>query len=164
VYYEVALHLSITCPDLAAISLLQAAETAILFAHATGRTLVMPPVMKFYLLDKNPEDQENQSTFHKFFDFSKVSEGMTMLSMEDFINNVAKKGLLKKPFPPGVLPTQKTKIYNYMEQACHMKDWEPGKHFIGFNITSSAEERFGTFKMDKVSSLVLCVRVCWLVR
>jgi len=44
-----------------------AAETAMIFAHATGRTLVMPPTMVFYLLDKNSARDDNESTFSKFF-------------------------------------------------------------------------------------------------
>ena len=38
---------------------------AIVFAHATGRTLVMPPMMVFYLLNKDSHGEDNQSTFDK---------------------------------------------------------------------------------------------------
>jgi len=40
-------------------------QVAIIFAHATGRTLVMPPIMVFYLLNKDSHGEDNQSTFDK---------------------------------------------------------------------------------------------------
>ncbi len=58
-----------------------AAETAIIFAHATGRTLVMPPVAKWYLLNRNRKDEDNHSTFNKFFDISKLEETIKIMSM-----------------------------------------------------------------------------------
>ena len=79
-----------------------AAETAMIFAHASGRTLVLPPVMNFYLLDKNSKAEENRVTFEKFFDMRKISEGVNIISMEEFIQHVARPGLLKLPFPEGL--------------------------------------------------------------
>jgi hypothetical protein len=49
-----------------------AAEVAMLFAHITGRVLVMPPMIVFYLLWKNKKEQDNRSTFDMFFDLNKV--------------------------------------------------------------------------------------------
>jgi hypothetical protein len=125
------------------------AEAVIIFAHATGRTLVMPPDMVFYLLNRNSKQDENQSTFHKFFDFRKIREGMNIISMEEFVENVAKKGLLKLPFPKDLLVTQKTKLYKYIEDSSFMRPWEPGKFFIGFNISRQNEGMFGTFERNK---------------
>ena len=49
-----------------------AAETAMIFGHATGRVIVMPPETKWYLLDKNNHHEDDKSTFEKFFDLRKV--------------------------------------------------------------------------------------------
>ena len=126
-----------------------AAETVMIFAHATGRTLVLPPNMKFYLLNKNPTEVENQSTFDKFFDFRKIKEGMNIITMEDFVENVAKKGLMgKEPFP-NIKTSQKTKLYDYIERNSYMRAWEPGKWFIGFNLSTQNDNIFGTFELNK---------------
>ena len=120
------------------------AEAVMIFAHATGRTLVMPPNMVFYLLDKG---KDNKSTFHKFFDFRKVKEGMNIITMEDFIENVAKKGLLKISYPNNI--DNKDKLYDYIEQACYIRQWTPTKFFVGFNISSQYEGVFGTYTSKK---------------
>ena len=52
-----------------------AAEVAMVFAHATGRILVMPPMMVFYLLNNDKHGEDNQSTFDKFFDVKRLTEG-----------------------------------------------------------------------------------------
>jgi hypothetical protein len=72
-----------------------AAEVAMIFAHATGRILVMPPMAVWYLLWSNKGENDNQSTFAKFFDIKKISEAMEIISMEEFINTIAAKGMLK---------------------------------------------------------------------
>jgi hypothetical protein len=117
-----------------------AAEVAIIFAHATGRTLVLPPAMKFYLLEKNQNFNENLSTFATFFDLKKISESMTIISMQEFLENVAAKGLLKKPLPFGVTPSSflekspRKELWDYLESACYCESWQPGKQFIGFHF------------------------------
>jgi hypothetical protein len=132
-----------------------AAETVMIFAHATGRTLVMPPTMKFYLLDKNKSPQDNESGFDKFFDLNKIRESITIISMEEFIENVAKAGLLKYPFPKDLTTQKRTKLYAYIEKAAYSRDWEPGRFFIGFNLSLSknADQSpvFGTFEKNKAT-------------
>jgi hypothetical protein len=118
------------------------AETAIVFAHATGRTLVMPPMMKFYLLDRNADQEENKSSFQKFFDFKKISEAVDIVSMDEFIEHVAKKNLLKAPLPNNLSTKQgdtwnymTTDLWKYMHVACHNITYSWGENFIGFNIS-----------------------------
>ena len=116
-----------------------AAETAMIFAHATGRTLVMPPLANWYLLNKDPHQEDNKSNFHKFFDFKKIAESLNIITMDSFIEHVAKKGLLKAPFPKEldskeIASKDNSKLWSYLEKACHVQEWEPGKVFIGFNF------------------------------
>jgi hypothetical protein len=59
----------------------------------------MPPMAKWYLLGRNEKDDENLSTFEKFFDIEKISEAVTIISMDEFLHTVAAKGMLKKPLP-----------------------------------------------------------------
>jgi len=130
-----------------------AAETAMIFAHASGRVLVMPPRMRMYLLDKDKHPEDNESTFSKFFDLSKLSESMTMISMEEFLETVAKPGLLNAPIPAKLTPKQlatvapgSERLWKYLERACYVREWEPGKIHIGFNVTrdsSTGQPMFG---------------------
>lgn len=59
----------------------------------------MPPMAHWYLLGRNAKDEENMSTFEKFFDIEKISEAMTIISMDEFLHTVAAKGMLDKPLP-----------------------------------------------------------------
>lgn len=119
-----------------------AAETAMIFAHATGRVLVMPPKLKMYLLDKDQHEEENESTFSKFFDLEKLSESITIMTMESFLEQVAKPGLLNAPLPAKYTAQEMAhvtpgseRLWKYLEQACYTREWEPGKMHIGFNLT-----------------------------
>jgi hypothetical protein len=114
-----------------------AAETAIIFAHASGRTLVLPPRAIWYLLWNNNKEEDNQSSFGKFFDLNKLSESMTIITMEDFLENVARKGLLKKLLnisSQELLQKPRKQLWKYLEAACYVEQWEPGKQFIGFHF------------------------------
>jgi len=124
-----------------------AAETVIMFAHATGRTLVLPPSMVFYLLNKNSKAADNESAFSKFFDFRKIAEGLNIISMEDFIENVIKKQLFGPAPPPELGPKRRTILYTYVEKHAYSRAWEPGKFFIGFNLTDYPNS-FGTFELN----------------
>jgi hypothetical protein len=118
-----------------------AAETAILFAHASGRVLVLPPKAKWYLLNLNDKDDENESTFQTFFDLRKLAESLTVITMEEFLETVALPGYLKHL--PSLTDGQPIKnlaknhdnLWQYLEKACHVLPWEPGKMFIGFNLS-----------------------------
>jgi hypothetical protein len=67
-----------------------AAETAIILAHATGRTLVLPPQRDFYLLNRN-KNEKDKSTFDKFFDLQKIAESLDMIDMHTFMVEIAGK-------------------------------------------------------------------------
>lgn len=136
-----------------------AAEVAIIFAHATGRTLVLPPAARWYLLNKDNNQTENVSTFSKFFDLQKLAESMTMITMEDFLNKVARiPGFLKtqlKPDEPIATYFQGNmqKLWDFLDASCYTEQWEPGKQFIGFNISLKNSNLFGTFDTDAERNL-----------
>ena len=63
-------------------------ECVVVFAHATGRTLVAPPAQNLYLLGApNPHSQKRKLGFNDFFvtDRLEAQEGMHMISMEAFL-------------------------------------------------------------------------------
>ena len=139
-----------------------AAETAIVFALVTGRTLVLPPVMKWYLLDKSKNDHENHSTFSKFFDLDKIADLVDMISMEDFLKDIAVPGLLKNAKANKLQNEADVesllkhhgyngKLWKYLEEGSYCREWEPGKYFIGFNFEYDAKNttnpiKFGSFE------------------
>jgi hypothetical protein len=134
-----------------------AAEVAIIFAHTTGRTLVMPPAIQFYLLDKNDNFDENKSTFNTFFDLRKIREAVTIISMKEFLEHIAAKNLLKKPLPPNETPdtllnnNPRDKLWKYLEESCYVEEWQPGKQFIGFHFYRNQSDNsvvFGKFHMQ----------------
>ena len=51
-----------------------AAETAMVFALASGRTLVIPPPVVFRMLSNNLDESENESSFQTFFDLKKITD------------------------------------------------------------------------------------------
>lgn len=118
-----------------------AAETSIIFSHITGRTLVLPPKTKFYLLDKNNDGKDNESTFSTFFDLFKLANGMDIISMEQFLETVAKKpGLLNASYPSNI-PVRKfavnnDRLWKYLEEACYVRHWDVDRYFLAFNISS----------------------------
>ena len=133
-----------------------AAETAMIFAHTTGRVLVMPPAAKMYLLHHNKNDEENQSTFSKFFDLSKLAESITIITMEEFLQKVAVPGHLSVPFPAKwagrvnefvKVQRDDERLWKYLEASCYTREWEPGKIHLGFNLTHDAagDPLFGKF-------------------
>lgn len=129
-----------------------AAETAIIFALYSGRTLVLPAPGYWYLLTQSKDHGDNLSTFAKFYDLSKVHELLTIMPMVDFLNNVAKKpGLLKVPLPSDTnveaILKPREKLCSYFEKAAYIEEWEPGKQFIAFNLSSQYPGGIGTFDM-----------------
>lgn len=124
-----------------------AAEVVIVFAHMTGRTLVLPPPAKLYLLNLNQKGVDNLSTLDDFFDLNKLKETLTIMTMKQFLENVANKGLLG--LKPSEVRTGRQGIWGYFEKTCYVEEWEPGKIFIGFNISSSNPEIFGGFDQKK---------------
>ena len=59
----------------------------------------MPPKAQWHLLERNSEEKDNQSNFDKFFNLERIAEGLIVISMEEFLQQTAAKGLLKIPLP-----------------------------------------------------------------
>ena len=47
-------------------------------------------------------------------------------------------GLLSKPLQDTKVPARLKPLWDYLESACYVRQWSPGKTFIAFNITSSS--------------------------
>ena len=116
-------------------------EVTMLFALATGRILVLPPDAVLYLLVMNKNWNRNKGGVQDYVDMSRsqAGDGIEFMSMYDFLENVAVKGMLTKPFPvdKSTELIKGQELWDYLEQACYSRKWSPGKTFIGFNITTS---------------------------
>ena len=123
-----------------------AAETAIIIAHASGRTLVLPPEEKWYLLDSNKKKTGTRnhlkdiSTFNTFFDMSKLTESIDVITMKEYMERIAMEGMLSEipdPFKVSRLGIDHDTrwLWKFLERTSYVREWEPGKMFIGFNLT-----------------------------
>ena len=66
----------------------QAMETLLATSFAMGRTLVLPPHQKMYLLGKSDNNQRNDFSFDHFFHMESISQehaGFDIITMEDFL-------------------------------------------------------------------------------
>eukprot|EP01034_Spumella_vulgaris_P030395 gene30395-37604_t len=118
-------------------------EVVILFAQITGRILVLPPQAVLYLLHFNKRWKDNKSGVESYFDFErlKMGSGLEIMSMTDFLATVAAPGLLALPLPNNNTELSKQPLYDYLEKACFVRPWSPGKIFLGFNLTSHTNEK-----------------------
>ena len=71
-------------------------ETVLVFAAATGRTLVLPPDQGMYLLDKG-KGHQNAHHFSDFFPFERLKRDrvVDVISMEEFLAKEAVPGKLR---------------------------------------------------------------------
>jgi hypothetical protein len=82
-------------------------ELVLVFAAATGRTLVLPPDQPMYLLNKGKGHQKAHS-FADFFPFDFIRERVPVIEMKEFMETEALQGRLVSPasgkvmYPPGM--------------------------------------------------------------
>jgi hypothetical protein len=88
-------------------------ETILVLAHATGRTLVLPPEKKMYLLGKGPKEHKKEFGFNDFFHLDAISmehEGMNIITMEEFLKRKGLTGQLKNLATGEVLKPPKNQV------------------------------------------------------
>lgn len=69
-----------------------AMEVVLVFAYATGRTLVMPPEQGMYLLNKGDSHKDNMLHFSDFFYLHRLQEKMKLIEMKDFLAKEVRVG------------------------------------------------------------------------
>ena len=141
-----------------------AMETVIGLAIATGRTLVLPPQQRMYLLGKDRGKQRTDFDFDHFFpiyEMAAENAGLKVISMEEFLRRVAMTGQLRNKvtgevaFPPenrtdwnGQNGSRMTALKDYLRNSTHTPDWKPGECMAAFpNDTSiAAVDRLNHYK------------------
>lgn len=126
-------------------------ETVLVFAAATGRTLVLPPDQGMYLLDKG-KGHQNAHHFRDFFPFEKIiSDGIVkVIEMDEFlaregmtgklsVTRYSKETIYKKEGVAALLPmnsTSKTPPGTILKPPI-----QSGKNSASFDATNREEKR-----------------------
>jgi GDP-fucose protein O-fucosyltransferase len=127
-------------------------ETVIAIAHATGRTLVLPPVQKMYLLGDSKAKQRNAFSFHDFYHMDRIASehpGLDIISMDTFLERM--KGQLHDvasgtvSFPPdnrtdwnGLNDQVKDQLNPWLRTVALMPEWDPNKCLAAFPDSQEA--------------------------
>ena len=130
-------------------------ELVLVFAAATGRTLVLPPDQPMYLLNAGKGHQKAHN-FADFFPFDIIKQRVPVISMEDFMSKEAITGNLRYnsdphrvAYPPQnkteFIATERTErlmMWDYLRNVSACPYWKNMKEFIvipeGPGINASA--------------------------
>jgi GDP-fucose protein O-fucosyltransferase len=133
-----------------------AMETVFGLAIATGRTLVMPPALRMYLIGKFDEDQKAHFGFADFFPFEEMAaenEGLNIISMEQYLLAEAMTGNLRNTatgqveFPPdnrtdwnACSYVEYGRLRQYLRNVTHISPWKPGSCVAAFPSSGRHED------------------------
>lgn len=125
-----------------------AMESTIALAIAMGRTLVMPPQKKMYLLGQNHGKQRHHFSFVDFFPVAEMAEdnkAFEVVSMKEYLEKEAMEGKLvnqitgKVEFPPGnrtdwdgIDQADYDVLRGYLRNVSHTLRWNPSKCLPAF--------------------------------
>lgn len=117
-------------------------ELVLVFAAATGRTLVLPPDQPMYLLNQGKGHQKAHS-FADFFPFDFINKRFPVISMEEFMQREAVTGNLVRNddnsilYPPGnkteFIGTDKIDrnlMWDYLRNVSECPLWKCMKEFV----------------------------------
>lgn len=129
-------------------------ETLLAIAFAMGRTLVLPPHQKMYLLEKRDKNQRNEFSFEHFFHMERISQehtGFNIISMDQFLE-LFLDGRFKDPetgkpiFPPnnrtdwnGVNGPEKNILKDWLRKSSKVLQWLPDDCMAAFPRNNSVE-------------------------
>lgn len=100
-------------------------EVVLIFAYATGRTLVLPPEQPMYLLNLGKGNQKKHS-FDDYFPFDFIRKRMEVITMTDFMQREAIAGKMRRKDGTVLYPPNNKTEFEFTKRGPF--DW-PG---IGF--------------------------------
>lgn len=125
-----------------------AMETVLVLAHATGRTLVLPPESKIYLLGNDSGKHKTDFTFNDFFHLDSIAsehDGIDVITMEEFLTKEGMAGNLKDSVgnvrtPPGDRVDwngeSHTELNKYLRAVgTHPHGWNPSDCVVGIPVS-----------------------------
>jgi hypothetical protein len=122
-----------------------AMETVLGLGIATGRTLVLPPEQRMYLLGKDRSKQKSNFGFDDFFpmeELARENDGLKIISTKEFLEAEAMTGSMRDKntgevsFPPGnrtewagedIKP-----LKEWLRNVTHTPLWSPGRCMAAF--------------------------------
>jgi len=129
-----------------------AMETVVVMAHAMGRTLVLPPEQRFYLLMKNKKNEKTGFSFADFFHLDSLHmehSGLDIITMEEYLvregmtGNLRDKDTGQITFPPGNRTNWNEEgpfhpqLKDYLRQVAYTPHWTPDACMAGFPETAT---------------------------
>ncbi len=123
-------------------------ETILVLAHATGRTLVLPPEQKMYLLGKGDSKHKKEFSFNDFFHLDSIATehaGLNIITTEEFLERKGMTGQLKDRTTGKVIKPSKTnwngehlgELFQYLRQiGKYPEGWEPSTCFAAIPESS----------------------------
>lgn len=134
-----------------------AMETILGLAIATGRTLVLPPEQRMYLLAKNRGKQKTDFSFMDFFPMKELATenaALHMITMEEFLMREAMTGHLRDKntgevsFPPENRTDwngQDVKILKeWLRNVTHTPLWDPNRCIAAFPASGTILFQFSS--------------------
>lgn len=117
-------------------------ELVLVFAAATGRTLVLPPDQPMYLLQQGSGHQKEHN-FADFFPFDLISQVVPVISMKEFMEREAITGHLRDNilgnirFPPenttdfkGTDRISRNLMWDYLRNVTSCPTWKSMEEFV----------------------------------
>ena len=144
-----------------------AMETVIGLAIATGRTLVLPPAQRMYLLGKDRGKQRTDFDFDHFFpiyDMAKENDGLNVITMKEFLERVAMTGQMRNKetglveYPPDNRTDwdgQDVKVLKeWLRNVTHTPLWSPGSCMASFpqDTTNAAVTRLHGYLKEAIKT------------
>ena len=130
-------------------------EIVMVFAYATGRTLVLPPDQPMYLLNKG-KGHEKAHNFRDFFPFDRISTRLPTISMREYLTREGVTGHLRRhndtevELPPGnrtkfdgTVRDDRLLMWEYLRNVSSCPTWKSMAEYVvippfpGFNSTLS---------------------------
>lgn len=128
-------------------------ETLLTTSFAMGRTLVLPPHKRMYLLDKMEKNQRNAFSFEHFFHMERISQehiGFDIISMSEFLQLFLDGQFTGKTgealFPPGnrtdwngARSGELATLNEWLRDSSQVLQWDPNECMAAFPRSNSEQ-------------------------
>jgi GDP-fucose protein O-fucosyltransferase len=142
-----------------------AMETVLALAVATGRTLVLPPEQRMYLLAKNRGEMKTDFSFMDFFPMKELATenaALHMITMEEFLQQEAMTGNLRDKYTGEIsFPPENRTNWNgedvkilkeWLRNVTHTPLWDPDSCIAAFPASGEHKD---SVKLQSIHNQIL---------